>query len=145
MILRGVRAHVYYVGDHYVKDAERKRVIGNVTFEHKYFNAGFEYLDTKDQTSLSKPDVEGKGYSIWATPKSPIGWEALLRYDYIKPNSAFDSQVRKRTIVGVAYWFPHQGNVSSALMLDYDGQTFDNFAPALPSQKKIAVHALINF
>ena len=55
------------------------------------------------------------------------------------------SQVRPRTIVGFAYWFPHQGSVSSALMLDYDGQTFENYATAQPAQKKLAVHGLINF
>ncbi len=144
-VLRGIRASLFYTGDHYVKNAERKRFIGSVAFEHKYLNAGLEYLDTKDQTSIIKPDVEGKGYSIWATPKSPIGWEALLRYDHLKPNTALASQVRNRTILGVAYWFPHQGSVSSALLVDYDGQTFDSFAPALPKQQKIAVHALINF
>lgn len=143
--LRGIRASVFYTGDHYVKNAERKRFIGNVTLEHKYLNAGVEYLDTRDQTSIIKPHVEGKGYSIWATPKSPIGWEALLRYDHLKPNTALDSQVRRRTILGVAYWFPHQGNVSSALLVDYDGQTFDAWVPALPKQQKLGVHALINF
>jgi hypothetical protein len=30
-------------------------------------------------------------------------------------------------------------------MLDYDGQSFDNFVPALPKQQRIALHALINF
>ena len=30
-------------------------------------------------------------------------------------------------------------------MLDYDGQTFDNYAVAQPAQKKIAVHGLVNF
>ena len=145
MVLRGVRASMFYSADHYVKNAARTRLIGNVAFEHKYLNAGLEYLDTKDQTSITRPDVEGKGYSIWATPKSPIGWEALLRYDHLKPDTGLDSQVRTRTILGVAYWFPHQGSVSSALLLDYDGQTFDNFVPALPKQQKIAVHALISF
>ena len=35
--------------------------------------------------------------------------------------------------------------VSSALMLDYDGQTFKNFVTAPPAQKRIALHALISF
>jgi hypothetical protein len=30
-------------------------------------------------------------------------------------------------------------------MLDYDGQTFSNFVPFQPAQKKIAIHALVNF
>ena len=49
-----------------------------------------------------------------------------------------------RTIVGVAYWFPHQSNVSSALLFDYDGQTFD-VIPSQPKQQRIAVHGLISF
>ena len=74
--------------------------------------------------------------------------EALIRYDHLKPDvdSAVNgAQVRPRTIVGVSYWFRHQGNVSTALMLDYDGQTFENYAVAQPTQKKIALHALVNF
>ena len=47
--LRGLRAHVFYDGDRYLKDAERNRFIASVTFEHAYLNAGFDYLDTKDQ------------------------------------------------------------------------------------------------
>ena len=61
------------------------------------------------------------------------------------PNTSLGAQVRNRTILGVAYWFPHQGNVSSGLLLDYDGQVFRNFSPAPPSQNKIAVHGVVNF
>ena len=145
VVLRGIRASVFYDGDHYVKDADRSRLIGALNFEHKYLNVGFEYLKTADQISITRAEADGSGYSIWATPKSPIGWEALLRYDHLKPNKTFDNQVRNRTIAGVAYWFPHQGNVASALLLDYDGQTFDNFAPAISKQARIAVHGLIQF
>jgi hypothetical protein len=55
------------------------------------------------------------------------------------------SQVRQRTIAGVAYWFPHQGSVSTALMFDVDNAKFDNFLPAQPTQRKLAVHCLVNF
>ncbi len=144
-VLRGIRASAFYDADNYVKSAPRNRFIGSLYFEHTYVVAGFEYLNTKDQPTITKASVEGKGYSIWATPRSPQGWEALLRYDHLKPNTVFDSQTRNRTIVGVSYWFPHQGTVSSALMLDYDGQTFNNFTAALPTQSRIAVHGLIGF
>jgi len=143
--LRGLRAHLFYDGDSYVKNAERKRLIGSVTFEHRYLNAGFDYLDAKDQTSITKPELEGRGWSVWLTPRSSKGWEALLRYDHMKPNSLFDTQERNRTILGVSYWFPHQGTVSTAFLLDYDGQTFRNLTPAPPAQRKIAVHALVTF
>jgi hypothetical protein len=45
----------------------------------------------------------------------------------------------------VAYWFPHEGNVASAMLLDYDAQTFDNFTPSLPKQSRVAIHGLISF
>jgi hypothetical protein len=137
-------------------------------------NVGFEWLDARDCTSALDPrgpcpppetaaraataDVHGKGYSIWAIPKSPNGWEGLLRYDHHTPNasSAFapgttapnpltplDEQRQDRVIVGVAYWFPHQGSVSSALLFDYDGQRFSNITTA--PTRSVAVHALINF
>jgi hypothetical protein len=163
-VLRGLRGTIFYDADNYIVNAERKRTIGQVTFEHKFVNVGFEYLDAKDQTS-GKPgtlDKEGKGYSIWATPRAPLAngssWEALLRYDHQTPDNrsvfapaatspnpttTLDSQKQNRLIVGVAYWFPHLGNVSSALMLDYDAQKFDNITTA--PVKSVAVHALINF
>ena len=48
-VLRGLRAHLVYYNDAYVSDGERKRVMGNLTYEHKFVNAGFDYLDADDQ------------------------------------------------------------------------------------------------
>jgi hypothetical protein len=144
-ILRGLRLTGFYFGDHYIKSAERTRLVWQLTFESTYLNAGFDAIDAKDRTSITKAGVEAKGWSFWATPKSPKGWEMLLRYDHMIPDQRALDRIRQRTIVGVAYWFPHQGSVSSSLMLDYDGQTFTNVVPAQAAQKKIAVHALINF
>ena len=145
-ILRGVRASVFYDGDNYIRDAGRTRFIAAATFEYDYLNASIEYLNTNDRTSakVGTPDVHGNGLSIWATPKTKTGWQGLLRFDHLTTNTGIEG-TRNRTIAGVAYWFPHQGTVSSALMVDYDGQTFDNVTPAQPSLKKIAVHALVNF
>jgi hypothetical protein len=143
--LRGIRATLFYDGDNYVRSASRNRFIAALNFEHAYLNAGLEYLSTSDQTSVTRPEIDGKGYSIWATPKSPTGFEALLRFDRLTPNDSLANQTRNRTIVGVAYWFPHQGTVSTAMLLDYDRQTFDNFTPALPRQSRVAIHGLINF
>jgi hypothetical protein len=147
-ILRGLRVTGFYFGDRYIKNAERTRGVGQVTFESTYINAGFDYIKAHDQTSIKVPDVGASGWSWWATPRKALATgssvEALLRYDHLQPNTAIGAD-RIRTIVGVAYWFPHQGNVSSAVLLDYDGQTFHNFAPALPAQKRIALHGLINF
>ncbi len=137
--------------------------MGNVTFEHKYLNAGFDYLSAKDQTLATATDASSQGYSIWATPRAPLAngasWEGLLRYDHFTPNTAttlapastspapgitaLNDQHQNRTIVGVAYWFPHQGNVSTAILLDYDGQRFDNITTA--PVRSISVHGLLNF
>jgi hypothetical protein len=55
----------------------------------------------------------------------------------------FQDQHQNRTIFGVAYWFPHQGNVSAAVLVDYDGQSFDNITT--PETKSVSVHGLLNF
>jgi hypothetical protein len=157
-ILRGLRATVFYDADYYLKNAERNRFMFNATFEHPCVVAGFEYLNAEDRTSArpATSSIASNGYSIWFTPKSKIGWEGLIRHDHLTPNTStalispipeilgtLNSQKRNRTILGVAYWFPHQGNVSSALMLDYDGQSFEHIS-ATPTTV-VAVHALINF
>jgi len=142
----------------------KQRFIAHVTFEHTYLNAGYEYLDAHDQTSgkAGSANVEGKGYSIWATPKAPMSngssWEALVRYDHLIPNESggfaplstagdtitpFSSQAQNRTIFGVAYWFPHQGNVSTALLFDWDLQQFKNITTA--PVRVFGIHGLVNF
>lgn len=151
-LLRGWRVQGFYTADHVVKDAQRTRAILNTTFEHRYANLGFDYLATKDRSSTIAPKnvaVEGEGWSVWATPKLPhrsngSSWEALLRYDHTKPNKDADG-VNKRTIAGVSYWFPKQGSVSSAVMLDVENVEYDDFATAKPTQRKIFVHALVTF
>ena len=49
--LRGLRGHFFHANDSYVEDGERTRTIGAVTYEHAHVNAGFEYLDVRDQRS----------------------------------------------------------------------------------------------
>jgi hypothetical protein len=162
-VLRGLRAHLVYYDDHYAGSDERKRVMGNVTFEHQHLNAGFDFLSAKDQTLATATDASSQGYSVWATPRMPkadgSSWEGLLRYDHWTPNTAttlapastspalgitvLNDQHQNRTIAGLSYWFPHQGNVSTAILFDYDGQRFDNITTA--PVRSIAVHALINF
>ena len=137
--------------------------MGNVTFEQKFVNAGFDHLSAKDQTLATAADISSSGYSIWATPRIPLAngasWEALVRYDHWTPNDStgvfapastspfpgitvIGDQKQNRTIVGGAYWFPHQGNVSSAILLDYDGQSFDNITTK--PTKSITIHGLLS-
>ncbi len=147
LALRGLRVTYFTDLDHVLKNADRFRNEFAVTFEHQYLNASFESLWTKDQSSATKTAIDGKGWSVWVTPRTTKGWEGLIRYDHTEPNtsSATSNQTRTRFIGGVAYWFPHQGAVSTALLLDYDDAKFNNFTPAQPEQKKLALHCLVNF
>jgi hypothetical protein len=142
--LRGLRLTVFYDADSYVRDGDRKRFIAAATFEHKYVNAAVQYLDTEDRPSITRLALEGTGYSVWVTPKFTHGFEALVRYDDLQPDEDVDAH-RRRTIAGLAYWLPHQGSVSSAVLLDYEQVTNRRFLPAVPEQKRIALHALVNF
>jgi hypothetical protein len=162
-VARGVRVHFVYYNDHYQASDERRRTMGNVTFEHQYLNAGFDYLSAKDKTLRTATDAKSNGYSFWATPRLPFATgasvEALVRYDHWTPNTSsafapastspfpgatmFKDQRQKRTIFGVAYWFPHQGSVSTALLLDYDAQRFDNITTA--PTKIVGLHGLLSF
>ena len=151
-VLRGWRVTGFYDADNYVANAERRRAIFNTTFEHQYMNAGFDYLNTNDRQSAApvlKPDVHGSGWSFWITPKFGKGFEALVRYDHMRPDVDNllngGNGVNKRTIVGLSYWFPHQGNVSSALLFDVENVTISDFTTAKPTQQRLAVHGLIAF
>jgi hypothetical protein len=143
-VLRGLRLTVFYDNDRYVQSDVRNRFIFSPTFEHKYVNAGFDYLNTEDRPLATAAKLEGEGYSFWITPKSTKGIEGLFRYDHEKPNKDA-SPVRERTIAGIAYWFPHQGTVSTALLLDYEQVDSKHFTPSVPKQQRIAVHGLVNF
>jgi hypothetical protein len=142
--LRGLRFTAFYDNDRYVKSDDRNRFIFSPTFEQKYVNAGFDYLSTEDRPLSTATKLDGEGYSFWITPKSPKGIEGLFRYDHEKPDK-HASAVRERTIAGVSYWFPHQGTVSTALLLDYEQVESKRFATPAPRQQRIAVHGLVNF
>jgi hypothetical protein len=142
---RGVRLHAFYDADSYVRSGERRRADVSATVEHPRVNAGAEYLATADRPTISTTAVSAHGYSMWVTPRLGHGWEALLRYDHLTPDLTLDRQTRSRTIAGVAYWFPQQRSVSTALLLDYDGQRVNGAATPIPPKEQIALHALLTF
>jgi hypothetical protein len=148
-ILRGLRLTGFYDLDAYVKDADRHRGIFAVTYEHPHVNAAFQYLNTTDQQRLTGPPppstkVDANGYSIWVTPRATNGIEGLLRFDHLEPNNDAPGK-RDRVIGGVAYWFPHQGNVSAALLFDIENVSNDDFVPVRSDERRYAVHALVSF
>jgi hypothetical protein len=147
--LRGLRVTGFYDHDAYVKNAERKRAILGVTYEHPYVNAGINYHSTDDQTRAANPKLEGHGLSAWVTPKSAKGWgwEALLRYDRLVQDQAASTLEgnRDRAIAGIAYWFPRQGAVSTALLLDYEAVNNRDYVPVRANERRWMLHGLVNF
>jgi hypothetical protein len=143
-VLKGLRVTGFYDKDAYVKDAERRRTIGAVTFEHPYLHAAFDYLAATDRPRAAAAEVDARGFSVWATPRTTRGWEGLLRFDRLEPDR--ESEARKsRTIAGVSYWFPKQGTVSSALLVDMEQVSYDSYVPARPTERRFAVHLLVSF
>ncbi len=115
--LHGLHISGFYDADHYASGLPRNRAIGQVTYEHPRIVAGIDVLSTTDRPSISTTETKTHGSSFWATPKFGHGWEALLRRDTLHSDTA---GTKTRDIEGVAYWFPLQSGVSSALMLDRD-------------------------
>jgi hypothetical protein len=148
-VLRGLRVTGFIDVDAYVASAERQRQVVGVTYEHPYVHAGFNYLWTTDQTQTSAPELDGHGYSMWVTPKTAkgYGWEGLLRFDHLVQEQAGGTTdgERNRTIAGIAYWFPRQGAVSSAILFDYEQVDNAGYEPLKPNERRWAVHTLISF
>jgi hypothetical protein len=143
-ILRGLRLTGFYDHDAYVKNAERMRGILAATFEHPHLNAAVQFLAATDQLLSRAPEVHSRGVSFYVAPRASNGWEGLFRLDWLEPNEELDP-TRTRTIGGVAYWFPRQGNVSATLLFDVEQVTNNDFVPTRPDERRFALHMLINF
>jgi hypothetical protein len=144
--LKGLRLTAFINDDHYVGSAKRQRVIGQITYEHPLINAGAEVLRAKDRVSVTKSEVDSKGWSVWATPKfGTTGFEALLRHEDFTPNKAVSSQKTKRDIEGISYWFPNTGGKSLAILLDRDSLKRTGLTPAVPNTTNYEVKILVNF
>lgn len=137
--LHGLRVSGFYDTDHYASGLPRNRAIGQVTYEHPRVNVGIDIVSTTDRPSSSAKETRTHGSSIWATPKFGHGWEALLRHDALRSNTAGK---KTRDIEGVAYWFPLQSGITSALMFDRDASR----GPASGTHTtNYAVHLLVSF
>lgn len=143
-VLRGLRLTGFYDKDAYVKSAERQRAIAAVTFEHARLNASANYFAATDQARATAAEVDARGFSVWVTPRTARGWEAILRYDQLEPDTDLEAR-KKRTMGGVSYWFPHQGTVSTALLLDLENVKYDRYLPSRPTERRVALHMLVNF
>jgi hypothetical protein len=143
-VLKGLWLTAFYDHDSPVKNGSRDRFDGALTFKHKYVNLGLDYIDTKDRSSVTKPEVKASGWSAWATPKTDFGLEGFFRYDHFKPNKSVDAY-KNRTIVGVAYWFKLQkAPTAAAILADYEQVKYDT-ALAKPTEKRFEIKTLFNY
>ena len=144
--LKGLRVSGFYDADHYSQSANRTRVLGQVSFEHPWVNAAAEYVTTTDRTSAGAPSIDGRGYSLWATPRfGATGWELLFRHDQFEPDTRSGSLKHERNIAGVAYWFRHMSGVTSAVMLDYDSMKQHGLTPARPDDTRYGIKMLVSY
>jgi hypothetical protein len=143
-IWKGLRLTGFVNEDHVVRGAKRERIVAQVTYEHPRLNVGFDHLNTTDASSSRSREIEGEGYSIWATPRLTPQWELLLRHDEMKPDDA-TSQRRTRNIAGVAWWVPNLQKVTAAMMLDYDSLTQKGFASPRPNDTRYGIKLLVQF
>ncbi len=141
---KGLRLSAFYDRDAPVKDGARNRFVGAVTFEHAYVNAGFEYLNAKDQSTATKAAVKASGWSAWLTPRTTKGLEGLFRYDSLKPDTSASAR-KTRTLAGVAYWFKTQkASLAAAVLADYEQVTYDA-ALNKPKERRYEVKTLFSF
>jgi hypothetical protein len=156
---RGLRVTVFYDADRYTGNAERRRAIGLASFEHRFVNLGAQYLDAADRSSRSAALVDSDGYSLWITPRVPLGavpvappagvvrasLEGLFRFDRRRPDRAGDS-VKDRWIAGLAYWPSMRvASVSAAFLLAYELVRYRRFEMPQPDEKRLMLHMLVSF
>lgn len=145
-VLKGLRVSGFYDSDHYLPNAKRERIIGSLTFEHPCVHAGFEYLDARDRTTATATELNRSGWSVWITPRTPIGIELLFRYDELNQNKNLSPNPRKkRTLVGLAYWPPLHGGKAVAILADWSEAKFSNQTPLPATVRVYALHTLFNF
>ncbi len=144
-IIKGLRLTGFYDKDEYVNNAKRERTVAQATFENPWINAGFDYLWTQDQNaSASKAIVKSDGYSVWVTPRTCFGLEALIRYDWFEPVQN-DAAHKERFIVGPAYWFNTMKGVTASVLLGYEQVKYIQYAVKRPKEERYGIYTLFNF
>jgi hypothetical protein len=142
---RGLRVTAFVDRDGYTAARERHRGIFAVTFEHPRVHAGYQFLSASDRPPPQVSSVRARGWSAFVTPRTPWGWEGLLRVDRLRPDADRSLPVKRRVTGGVAYWLKPRNGVTSALLLDVETTRFDNFTPAQLLQRRVALHMLITY
>lgn len=145
--MKGLSLQLVVNADHYAAGLPRNRVLASAFYEHRRFNAGLDVLGIQDQPTPAVPRTHGGGYSVFVTPffkTKGAGPEALFRLDRFQLDEPTGPS-RTRLVAGLAYWFPHTGPGTAAIMLDYEGFATANTTPAIATEHRLFVHGLVNF
>ncbi len=101
-------------------------------------------MDAKDQVTSVAPELDRDGFSVWATPRTLFGLEALLRYDELVTNkNASPKPKKKRSVFGIAYWPPLLGGKTISFLADYSrGEVQQHGARSREDEDLRGPHAL---
>jgi hypothetical protein len=144
-ILKGILLTGFYDSDHYLQSAKKERYLFDFIFENPHVNFGFTYAKRKDQTTAGATVVDSEGYSVWCTPRTAFGLEALLRWDRYSPDLSNLGR-KQRLIVGPAYWFPvTKSGIAAAVLLDFEQVRYMGLPNSNATEERYAVHTLFNF
>ena len=143
-ILRGLRLTGFYFGDNYIKNAERTRLVGQVTFEQQVHQCRVR-RDRRARSDVGHEarrggqrlvvlgDPESEGLGTAAPLRSHDAGSAVHGSDRASaPSSAWPTGSRSRAVSRARSCSTTTARRSR------------NFTPSLPAQKKIAMHALVN-
>ena len=136
--LRGLRVTGFYDHDAYVKDAERPPGDHRRHLRASLLQCRHQRLLDGRSDPARHPKLDGHGLSVWVTPKT-LERIRMGRAPAIRPSGAGTGTStlegnRNRTIAGIAYWFPRQGNVSSAAVAGLRGSEQSRLC-ALPAAR----------
>jgi len=84
-------------------DQIKNRNIFHVALKTDKLTIAGEYLGTTDISGAGSTEVQGQGYSFYATAKPMEKWLFVARFDYIDPNQNIANDDHSRYIVGLGY------------------------------------------
>ena len=88
--------------------------------------------------------MKSEGYSVWATPRTACGLEALIRYDYFEPAKGGAAH-KERFIVGPAYWFKTIKGVAASVLVGYEQVKYIRYNPSRQQEERYGIYTLFNF
>lgn len=141
----GLRMSGFYNLGWYARDRPRRLGIIMGSFEHRRLVATAQRVMATENplTQTSPRDIDRSGWSVFIEPRqSASGWAGLARFDYLDPDDSIGSDLRRRAIVGGAYWFVWPRS-RLGLVGTFDRATFDS--PTQVKQHRVLLQAHVEF